>query len=192
MVRWYNYPKRFNRYLYLLLGIGIVRLIWPATTQAHGGGPFPVLWEEAAGPYIVSVLADPDVGNGVFIITISLSEGEMAPADTKVTVWVRPQTGNLNEVGYSAEFKQSWTGESFVVNVPFDSEGFWDVRLELDGAASRGDITFTVDVIEPSGRLLEMLAFFAPCLLLGGGWMISAIFRRKSVSQDKLTKGGRI
>ena len=43
--------------------------------MAHVGAPYPVLLEEPVGPYIVSALADPDVGTGTFYILVTMAGG---------------------------------------------------------------------------------------------------------------------
>ena len=48
-------------------------LALPATAQAHVGAPYPILLEEAVGPYLVSALADPDVGKGTFYVLVTLA-----------------------------------------------------------------------------------------------------------------------
>jgi hypothetical protein len=57
----------------------LVWLFWPrALARAHVGVPHPVLLEQPLGPYVVSVLADPDVGVGTFIVQVVLAVGGQA------------------------------------------------------------------------------------------------------------------
>jgi len=147
----------------------------PSTARAHSGGPYPVLLEEPAGPYVVSVLADPDVGVGTFIVRAVLSGGDAVPADTEVTLWVRPQDGHVPEGGYRARRQRTRDGEAFVAGVPFDVEGVWQVRLVLEGTAGRGEVTFNVRATPPGRRWVTAVVCLLPFVGLGILWLMAAL-----------------
>ena len=153
----------------------LIGLLLPPTAQAHSGGPYPVLLEEPAGPYVVSVLADPDVGVGTFIVQAVLSGGGTVPADTEVTLWVRPQDGHAPEAGYRARRQQTRDGEAFVAGVPFDAEGVWQVRLVLEGTAGRGETTFNVRATPPGRRWLTAVLCLLPFIGLGALWLVAVL-----------------
>jgi cytochrome c oxidase subunit 2 len=143
--------------------------------RAHVGAPYPVLLEQAVGPYIVSALADPDVGVGTFIVQATLAGGESVPADTVVTLWVWPEDGHADETDHQAQRQETRKGERFVVKVPFDAEGMWQVRLVLEGAVGRGETTFRVRVTPPGPGWVTTLVCLLPFIALGGLWLIGAL-----------------
>lgn len=153
-------------------------LVWPSTALAHVGAPYPVLLEEPVGPYVLSALADPDVGKGTFYILVTLAEGEPIPADTAVTVWVEPEDRHLAGADYSAERQQTRYGERFVAKVPFDAEGPWQVRLILEGTAGYGETSFLVQVTPSGTGWLATLACLLPFLVLGGLWLRGTLRQR--------------
>ncbi|RMF33282.1 MAG: hypothetical protein D6759_07205, partial [Chloroflexi bacterium] len=103
----------------LLLGILLLELAFPPSAQAHSGAPYPILVESPVGPYVVTVLADPDVGGGTFTVELALVGGQAVPEGTTVTLWVRPQDGHREEAGYDGRRQPEGMG-TFVVEIPFD------------------------------------------------------------------------
>src|SRR5688572_12373430 len=73
---------------------------------AHEGPPYPIIVDKAAGPCMLSVWADPDVGTGTFFIILEPHEGGAIPPDIKVEIAVRPLSGRLPEARYSGEREQ--------------------------------------------------------------------------------------
>lgn len=153
-------------------------LAWPPQAMAHVGAPYPVLLERAAGPYLASVLADPDVGTGTFYILVTLADGTPSPADTVVTIWVEPEDGHLAEAGYQAERQQTRYGERFVAKVPFDAEGPWQARLVIESAAGHGETLFPVRVTPSGLGWLASLACLVPFVILGGLWLRGTLRQR--------------
>jgi hypothetical protein len=157
---------------------GWLALAWPLPAAAHVGAPYPVLLEEPVGPYTTSALADPDVGQGTFYIMVTLDAGQPVPADTGVTVWVKPEDGHLADAGYLAERQQTRYGERFVAEVPFDVRGPWQVRLVIEGSAGRGETHFPVRVTPSGTGWLATLACLVPFVILGGLWLRGALRQR--------------
>jgi hypothetical protein len=157
----------------------------PATARAHVGAPYPVLLEEPTGPYLVSALADPDVGQGTFYVLVALDQGQSPPPDTVVTVWVEPEDGHLPEASHPAEREQTRYGERFVAKVPFDAEGRWRVRLGIEGTAGQGETTFSVQVTPAGTGWLATLACLVPFLILGGLWLRGSLRQRTERSSRR-------
>ncbi len=155
----------------LILGMLAAWLAWPRAARAHVGAPYPVLLEEPVGPYLVSALADPDVGKGTFYILATLTEGEPPPEDTRITVWVEPEDGHLPLAGYIAERQQTRYGERFVAEVPFDAEGRWQAQLDIKGPAGSGETSFPVQVTPSGLGWLGTLACLIPFVILGALWL---------------------
>lgn len=166
----------------LSLGLLVLLLLaWflmPPAALAHVGAPYPVLLEEPSGPYLVSALADPDVGQGTFYVLVALDQGQSPPPDTVVTVWIEPEDGRLPVAGHLAEREQTRYGERYVAKVPFDSEGRWRVRLGIEGPAGQGETTFSVQVTPAGTSWLATLACLVPFLILGGLWLRGTLRQR--------------
>jgi hypothetical protein len=170
-----------NARLLWWVGMLLAWLLWPGVAvQAHVGAPYPVLLEQAVGPYVVSALADPDVGAGTFIVQVLSAEGTAPPADTVVTLWVTPQDGHADEAGHQAQRQMTKDGERFIAKVPFDARGMWDVRLVVEGAAGRGEITFPVEVTPPYPGAVTTIVCLIPFIILGGLWAAGALRSRGS------------
>lgn len=156
----------------------LVWMAWPSVVMAHVGAPYPVLLEEPVGPYLLSALADPDVGGGTFYVMVALAEDRPPPIDTTVTVWVEPEDGHITEASYPAERQQTRYGERFVANVPFDEEGPWQVQLVIEGSAGHGETTFPVSVTPSGVGWLATLACLVPFIILGGLWLRGSLRQR--------------
>jgi len=161
----------------------VAAAVWPArpaVVLAHAGAPYPVLVDEPAGPYRVSALADPDVGQGTFYIQAEPAAGAALPEGTVVAVSVQPADGHLAEATYPAERQTTRYGDRYVAAVPFDTEGSWGVRVELDGPAGRGEVAFPVEVTPPGISWLGTLACLIPFVLLGVLWLRGALRRQNA------------
>ena len=158
----------------------LVMLAWPVASQAHVGAPYPVLLEEAVGPYLVSALADPDVGKGTFYVLVTLVSGEPGPAGTTVTAWVEPEDGHQALSGHQAEREDTRYGERFVAEVPFDAEGPWQVQLAIEGPAGEGEVAFPVRVTPSGIGWLAMVACLLPFVVLGALWLRGSLRQRSS------------
>lgn len=156
----------------------LVVLVLPATAQAHVGAPYPVLLEEAVGPYLVSALADPDVGKGTFYVLVTLASGEPSPAGTTVTAWVEPDDGHQALSSHQAEREETRYGERFVAEVPFDAEGAWQVRLAIEGPAGEGEVAFPVRVTPSGIGWLATVACLLPFVVLGALWLRGSLRQR--------------
>jgi hypothetical protein len=129
-----------------------------------------VLLEEPVGPYLVSALADPDVGGGTFYVLVATPGGEVLPPDTVVKVAVAPEDGHAIEMVYVAQRDKTRYGERHVAEVPFDKEGPWMTRLEIEGPAGYGDISFLVEVTPPGVGWIATVACLLPFAILGLLW----------------------
>jgi hypothetical protein len=164
----------------LLAWLLLASSAWPFPARAHVGAPYPVLVEKPVGPYLVSALADPDVGEGTFYVLVTLQVDQPLPADTVVTLWVEPKDGHLSETAHPAQRQQTRYGERFVAGVPFDAEGPWWVRLTCQGSAGTGETRFPVEVTPSGIGWLATGACLLPFALLGGLWLRGALRQRST------------
>lgn len=162
------------RSLCLALFLLLLWLSRPVPARAHWGAPYPVLLEQEVGPYLVSALADPDVGTGTFIVQITLLDGTATPADTALSLWVRPKDGHLDEYGQESEREVTRGEERFVARLPFDTEGQWQVRLVLEGPAGAAEVSFTVRVTPPGPGWWVTVACLVPFAGLGILWWMGS------------------
>jgi len=151
----------------------------------HVGAPYLVLLEEAAGPYLVSALADPDVGIGTFIVQAGLSDGGPLPADSVIALRVWPDDGHLGESeAHLAERTATSRGERFVAKVPFDVRGMWTVRLTVSGPPGEAEVEFPVEVTPPGPGVWTSLACLVPFAAVAVLWFMGARRRRGPASPD--------
>ena len=156
-------------------------VVWvncPDGALAHVGAPYPVLLEESVGPYTVSALADPDVGKGTFYVMVEMAGGGQPPADTRVTLWARPEDGHLAEASYVADRQQTRYGERFVVEIPFDAKGLWQVRLAIEGASEGAETAFPVEVTPAGLGWTTTLGCLVPFVILGWLWLRGVLRQR--------------
>lgn len=168
----------------LLAILVLVLLAWPGVARAHTGAPYPVLLEEPAGPYLVSALADPDVGEGTFYVQVAPADGTALPAGTRVTLRTWPEDGHLAEAVYEGTQEDTRYGERFVVEVPFDAEGMWQVELAVDGPAGAGQATFGVEVTSAGTAWLTTAACLVPFVIAAFLWLRATLRRRRPPADD--------
>jgi len=174
---------RIGRMAALLL---LALLARPGAARAPPGAPYPVLLEEPAGPYLVSALADPDVGEGTFYVQVALVDGGAVPAGTQLTLHTWPDDGHLPAAAYEGAREDTRYGERFVVEVPFDATGMWQVELAVDGPAGQGQAAFGVEVTPAGINWLTTVACLVPFVLAALIWL-RATLRRQAPAEDPET-----
>jgi hypothetical protein len=160
----------------------VVALLWlgralPAT--AHEGPPYPIVMDERAGPYLVSVWADPDVGTGTFFIVLDPPPGAELPASTVVWVGVEPLSGRLPLAWHAAEHQPLRDRERYIAEVPFDAQEMWRVRVRVEGAEGAGEVSAEVEATPPGFGRWDLLLYLFPFVLLGGLWLYGALCKGK-------------
>ncbi|HEX3553634.1 MAG TPA: hypothetical protein VIA62_10445 [Thermoanaerobaculia bacterium] len=168
--------RRLPSFCALALTLLLCRL--PAS--AHYGPPFPILVDRPAGPYVVSVWADPNIGTGTFFVLLDAPKGKRLPARTRVRVGVRPVSGRLPEVLYETEAQPVRHGIRYFTSVQFDQGGMWHIRCLVDGSEGGGELTADVEAT-PAGVLgpIGSLIYLVPFLGVGGLWLKAVLYRRK-------------
>jgi hypothetical protein len=174
-----------KRLWYLAWVWALAWLVWPVTAEAHVGAPYPVLLEEPAGPYLISALADPDVGLGTFYVMVTQADGAPTPPGTELVVWAEPDDGHRGTVQVLAERQQTRYGERFVAEVPFDAEGRWQVQLVLTGPAGQAETSLAVRVTPSGVGWLATLACLVPFVILGGLWWRGTLRQRSAGQSEK-------
>lgn len=168
-------PYSIRRLPLLLLPL----LLQAGPAPAHQGPPFPILMDQRAGPWVVSVWADPDIGTGTFFVVLEPPEGRELPAGTSVRIAVRPVSGRLPEAVHPAGPQPARHGERHFAEVPFDQGGRWRVRILLEGPQGKSTLSAEVEPT-PDGTLGpgELALYLLPFLAVGGLWL-KAVLRRR-------------
>jgi hypothetical protein len=165
----------------LLLLLGILLLSLPL--EAHQGPPFPIIVDRKAGPCIISVWTDPDIGIGTFFVIVDPLPGSSVPSDLKVELGVRPVSGRLPEVVYPTE-RDSGRGQvQFNARVEFDRQEFWHVRVRLQSSAGTGEALAQVEATPPGFGQWDLLFYLAPFVLVAVLWIRGMRKRRKQLQR---------
>jgi hypothetical protein len=174
--------------LRVVAALGAILLLLPFPIYAHEGPPYPVLVDKVAGPCIVSVWADPDVGTGTFLIYIEALPGKSIPPDLQVDVAVRPASGRLPEATTRAERDNLNDREQFKALVAFDAQEYWNVRVLLHSLAGDGEAVMQVEVTPPGYGRWDLLIYLLPFLAVGFLWL-RAFTRKRSVKPKARLRG---
>lgn len=169
----------------LLVLLAFLPAVPPAA--AHQGPPFPILVDQRAGPYIVSVWTDPDIGIGTFFVILETPKGSALPAGTRVQVGVQPVTKRLGEAVYEARLQPASSGSPrYFTEVPFDRGEMWRIRILVNGAAGGGTLATEVEAT-PAGSLgrIDLLIYLLPFLGIGFLWLKAVLRRRGSAASGK-------
>jgi hypothetical protein len=150
-------------------------------TKAHQGPPYPIIVDKQAGPFVLSVWADPDVGTGTFFVTFEPPLDEAAANALTVEIAVRPVSGRLPEARYEAQPQRLRDYTQFMAEVPFDAQEWWHVRLIVTGAAGTGEATTDVEVTPPGFGPWDLLLYLFPFAAVAFLW-IKAVFVRRAQS----------
>jgi hypothetical protein len=151
--------------------IAIVLLLGAPPARAHQGPPFPIVEDQRAGPYTVSVWTDPDVGTGTFFVILN------PPAKIRVRIGLQPVSGRLPEKIYEAEFQSD---ARYFTTAPLDKAEMWRVRVLLDSPKGGGELKAEVEAT-PDGTLgpWASLIYLLPFVGVGLLWLKAAMRRRE-------------
>jgi len=154
----------------------LAALLCTPPARAHEGPPFAILVDQPAGPYVVDVWGDPDIGTATFFVLLETPP----PEGTAVRVGVRPVSGRLPEVTYPAEPQAVRQGARYFTEVPLDRGEMWRLRVLLDGPAGHGELAGEV-LATPAGSLgpVDLLIYSFPFLAIGFLWL-KAVLRRRA------------
>jgi hypothetical protein len=164
----------------MLAAAAFVGLAGGPAVGAHEGPPYPIVVDQPAGPFVVSVWADPDVGTGTFFVMIDPPPGGAVPEDTSVEVAVQPTSGRLAEASHSASRQPIRDRAQYMAEVPFDAQEMWRVRVVLKSAAGGGEVATEVEVTPPGLGRFDLVLYLFPFVAIGALW-IRAVFRKRGL-----------
>lgn len=148
--------------------------------SAHEGPPFPILMDKPAAGHVVSVWADPDIGEATFYVIVETPAGAMPDQEPKVALSVQPVSGRLERVEYAGK-RQNLSGRmQFEFTPEFDQRDMWTVVVQLETAAgAAGQLTTEVESTPPGLGVWDFAIYLFPFVLLGAMWIAGMIRRRR-------------
>jgi hypothetical protein len=154
--------------------------------HAHSGPPFPILSDQIAGAYRISIWADPDATDdrsaaGQFWVMLQPAQagaGPAIPAGTRVEVAIRPLDRPGGAQSGGAAPVNADPARQFVALL-MDHEGPFGVRVIVDGPLGAADVQASTDATyDLRPRPILLILFVLPFLLVGFVWGKLLIRRR--------------
>ncbi len=158
----------------------VIIFFFANVVSAHEGPPFPLFVDRKVDPFVISVWTDPDVGEALFFVIVNAST---LPPDLRVKVGVQPVSGRLAEQFYTAERENLQGQVQYRVQVHFDAQEVWRVRVRLESAQGNAETVDTVEATPPGYGRWDLLIYLAPFLAIGALWSIAMVrkIRRRRV-----------
>jgi hypothetical protein len=146
-----------------------------AAASAHEGPPFPIIVDQRAGRYVISVWTDPDVGIGTFFVILAPVPGTTLLAENEVEVCVQPTSGRLPEACYAGKRQNLRDRVQYYAEVEFDRQEMWRVRVRVSGAGESAEVTSEVEATPPGFGAWDLLIYGFPFILFGTLWLVAAL-----------------
>jgi hypothetical protein len=156
---------------------------------AHEGPPFPIIVDQRAGPYLISVWTDPDVGVGTFYVILASARGAALPADNQVQVCVRPSSGRLPERCYDGTRQDVRDRLQYYAEVEFDQQEMWQVRVRVRSEAASAEVIAEVEATPPGFGAWDLLIYGFPFILFGLLWLCVALRSHRRRRSDAAPTG---
>jgi hypothetical protein len=134
--------------------------------------------DREAGPYVISVWTDPDVGTGTFYVILASAPGTTLSAEHKVEVCVQPASGRLAEARYVAARQNMRDRVQYFTEVAFDQQEMWNVRVRVTGSEGAEEVLTEVEATPPGFGAWDLLIYGFPFILFGTLWLCAALRRR--------------
>lgn len=165
------------------MSLALMLLAMACAAAAHVGPAYPILIDQKAGPYTVSLWGDPDTGVGTFFILADAGTQGQSHDDTAAELWVQPATKRLPATRCAGVREPARSGLRFVARPPFDAEERWHLRVILSGSRGGGEVDAEVDVTPPDLGRTGMIFYLLPFLGIGALWAKAALARRRPSSR---------
>jgi len=157
-----------------------------AVVHAHSGPPFPILSDQIAGAYRISIWADPDATDDgsaagqfwVMLQPVRPDAGPAIPPGTRVEVVIRPLDRPGAVLSGRAAPVNADPARQFVALL-MDHEGPFGVRVTVDGPLGTADAQASTDATyDLRPRPILLILFVLPFVLVGVVWGKLLIRRR--------------
>lgn len=182
MLHWQTHRSWHARLLFALLFASWIT--HPTAAAAHEGPPFPILVDKPACDYLVSVWADPDIGEAAFYIVVETPSGELPSEEPDVAFWTEPVSERLERVSYKTERQPLRNRMQFQVQPYFDTQDMWTVGFVISrGDGQRAELTAEVESTPPGMGVWDLVIYLFPFLLFGGLWARGLLRRRRGSAQ---------
>jgi hypothetical protein len=167
--------------------LAIVQLVLALAGRAlaHEGPPYPIFVDRTAGPYTVSLWADPDVGVGTFYVMFD-PPAQVADGDPRVVMTTWPASGRLEPVEYAESERK---GETHTLLGTFDAEETWRFRFAISGSRGSGEVELDIPVTPPGYGRWDLLLYGAPFLVVAAIWAVVAIRKRTGWTGERGVRG---
>ena len=145
--------------------------------RAHDGPPYPILVDGAAGPVVLSVWADPDVGTGSFYFYVDpVDEGPLPALDLEL--FVRPRDEERAEHRVLALPAGERDAFQLYAEADFDHRAWWTCRFVVRTPSGADELSVDVEVTPPGSSALALLWFVFPFLAVALLWAKAMLQRR--------------
>ncbi|MEO8256420.1 MAG: hypothetical protein ABI868_03655 [Acidobacteriota bacterium] len=153
--------------------------------HAHSGPPFPILTNRVAGPYEISIWADPDATDdgsaaGQFWVMLGpAAGGGPLPGDTHADLSIQALDRAAPRLTGRAQPVNHEIARQFAA-IALDHEGRFAVSVSVDGALGPAAVDATVDAtydLRPAPIL--MAVYLMPFVLIGFLWVKLLVRRRR-------------
>jgi hypothetical protein len=165
-------------------------LALPRSAVAHLGPPYPILVDQPIPGYLVTVLANPDVGQAVCIVVLEPEASTPAPDVSGVDVWVQPVSKRRPKAVFPATHTWARGHLRFVAKPDLDAAEPWTVGVDIRLADGTNPSFVTqVEATPPGIGPWGLLFFLFPFLLFGGLWGLALVrrSRRAALSAGAVT-----
>jgi hypothetical protein len=179
-----------SRFTHAAVLAAILGLLFPGRAiDAHSGPPFPIVSDQIAGPYRVSVWTDPDTTDdgkaaGQFWVMIAAAGGTgTLPSGTQARVAIRPSDRDGARREARAEPVNGSMERQFVALV-MDHEGPFGVHVTIEGPLGAAAVDSQVDAtydLRPAPGLIAL--YLVPFALVGALWVKVLLRRRQRGSR---------
>jgi hypothetical protein len=175
------------------VAVAVVMIVVASTVlRAHNGPPFPILQDQIAGAYRVSLWTDPDTtddqsAGGQFWVRLAPARAAGAlPAETRARVVVNPVDRPGPEHGQAATPVNGDLTNQFAA-VVLDHEGRFAVHVAITGplgdAAIDSEVMATYNLRPP---VLLLLLYVAPFIAIGVLWL-RVVSRRRAIAAGSVS-----
>jgi hypothetical protein len=166
-------------------GLALLTLLTaPGPSAGHSGPPYPVISQQTAGAYRVSLWTDPDAtddrsAGGQFWVVIEAVRTGAIPTETRARVAIRPLDRDGPFVDASAAPVDGDVTRQYA-GLVMDHEGPFAVRVVVDGpwgaATLETQVQATYDLRPP---LPLLFVYLLPFVAVGVLWTTRILRRRR-------------
>jgi|Deesub1362A_J573_1020465.scaffolds.fasta_scaffold05903_2 hypothetical protein len=179
--------KRTHAFRYLLVILSALALIPPGAVLADGpgGGRKIRLDNEPAGPYRLRVTtspAPPRVDNLYLEIRVMDRASGRIVTDAQVQVIAVHQEGLGSQISAPAVHDIAPIPDEYAVHLAVDAPGVWQITVQVQGPAGRGEVKF-LERVAGQSSLAPLLSIGVPAAGLGALVAAFLWLQRRSTSQ---------